>query len=69
MPVDDQISNPTANRPFADVLSTRMSRRSMMTGSLATAAVAFFGQSAILIVCQSSTADNAVCSAASGNTV
>lgn len=47
MPVDDQISNPTSNRPFADVLATRMSRRSMMAGSLATAAVAFFGQSGI----------------------
>ena len=45
MPVDDQPTNPTDNRPFADVLATRMSRRSMMAGSLATAAVAFFGMS------------------------
>jgi len=47
MPVDDFSSNPTDNRPFADVLHARMSRRSMMAGSLATAAVAFFGQSGI----------------------
>ena len=44
MPVDDGVSNPSSNRPFADVLAARMSRRSVMTGSLATAAVAFFAQ-------------------------
>ncbi len=47
MPVDDFSSNPTDNRPFAEVLHARFSRRSMMAGSLATAAVAFFGQSGI----------------------
>ncbi|MGE5209974.1 MAG: PhoX family protein [Acidobacteriota bacterium] len=42
MPVDDGISNPTANRPFHDVLNVSISRRKMMIGSLATAATTFF---------------------------
>jgi secreted PhoX family phosphatase len=42
VPVDDGISNPTANRPFQDVLNASISRRKMMIGSLATAATTFF---------------------------
>ena len=42
MPVDDGISNPTANRPFHDVLNASISRRKMMVGSLAAAATTFF---------------------------
>lgn len=48
MTVDDGISNPTSNRPFQDVLAKRVSRRTVMTGSLATAAVAFFGASGVV---------------------
>ena len=47
MPVDDLHSNNSGNRPFAVVLGARFSRRQRMAGSLATAAVAFFGQSGI----------------------
>ncbi len=47
MTVDDIPTNPTDNRPFGDVLGARLSRRSMMTGSLAAAAVTFFGGSGI----------------------
>jgi secreted PhoX family phosphatase len=42
VPVDDGISNPTANRSFQDVLNASISRRKMMVGSLATAATTFF---------------------------
>jgi secreted PhoX family phosphatase len=45
--VDDGISNPSTNRPFEDVLAARISRRTVMAGGLATAAVAFFGPSAV----------------------
>lgn len=43
MPVDDFSSNPTDNRPFADVLNARISRRTAIAGSLATAALVFAG--------------------------
>ncbi|GAB4199939.1 MAG: PhoX family phosphatase [Wenzhouxiangellaceae bacterium] len=42
---DDDISNPSSNRPFDQVLSSRYSRREMLVGSLAGAAVSFFGSS------------------------
>jgi secreted PhoX family phosphatase len=45
--VDDEITNTSGNRPFADVLDARMSRRKVMVGGLATAAVAFFGHSGV----------------------
>ena len=44
----DQISNHSGNRPFVEVLTARMSRRSMMTGSLATAAATFFAPSGVV---------------------
>ena len=45
MPVDDEIVNPSDNRPFADVLEARISRRSVMVGSLAAAATTFLATS------------------------
>ena len=42
MSIDDQINNHSGNRPFHDVLASRMNRRTMLAGSLATAATAFF---------------------------
>jgi len=47
MSVDEEIVNPSTNRPFRDVLNARVSRRKVMVGGLATAAVGFFGQSGI----------------------
>lgn len=43
---DNGISNPTDNRPFHDVLQTRISRRRVLTGGLAVATTAFFGGAA-----------------------
>ncbi len=43
MPVDDIATNPSANRPFEDVLYARISRRKVLGGSLATGATIFFG--------------------------
>ncbi len=40
--VDDNPTNPTDNRPFADIIDARLSRRSMLGGSLAAAAATFF---------------------------
>jgi len=48
MPVDDEIVNPSDNRPFADVLNARISRRHVMVGGLATAAVGFFARSGVV---------------------
>ena len=42
MTVDDEITNPTSNRPFRDVMSARLSRRDAMVGGLAAAATTFF---------------------------
>ncbi len=58
MTVDDFVSNKSANRPFEDVLRARLSRRTVMAGSLATAATTFFAQG---------TAGAAVASRANGN--
>ena len=40
---DDGVSNPTDNRPFHDVLATRISRRGAVAGGAATLAAAFLG--------------------------
>jgi len=48
MPVDDEIVNPSDNRPFAEILNARISRRHVMVGGLAAAAVGFFGQSGVV---------------------
>jgi hypothetical protein len=40
-------TNPSGNRPFGDVVNARMSRRNFVAGSLAAAAVGFFGVSGI----------------------
>lgn len=47
---NNNISNPTDNRPFHDVLETRISRRKMLTGSLALAVTSFFGGTGIALV-------------------
>ena len=47
MPVDDDVVNPSDNRPFADILNARISRRNAMAGGLAAAAVGFFAQSGV----------------------
>lgn len=39
--LEDQSTNPSGNRPFASVVSARISRRTVMQGSLATAATTF----------------------------
>ncbi len=39
---DDVVTNPTDNRPFADVLQTRISRREALAGGAAAAAATFF---------------------------
>lgn len=44
---DESTSNPTDNRPFNDVLDARFSRRTLMVGSLAGAAVAFVGMPSV----------------------
>lgn len=44
--MEEEFSNHSDNRTFEDVLSVHMSRRSVLVGGLATAAVAFFGSSA-----------------------
>ena len=45
---DDGTSNPTDNRPFDDILQARLGRRAVLGGSLATAALTFFGASPAL---------------------
>ncbi|MEY3111426.1 MAG: hypothetical protein RIT23_557 [Actinomycetota bacterium] len=47
MEMDDTFSNHSDNRTFEDVLSAHMSRRSVIVGGLATAALTFFGGSAV----------------------
>ncbi len=42
MPVDEQATNPSPNRPFEKVLNARISRRKVLGGSLATGATVFF---------------------------
>ena len=42
---DDLVTNRSGNRPFADVLGSRMSRRKAIAGGLATMAVTFVGPS------------------------
>jgi hypothetical protein len=44
---DDTTCNPTDNRPFQEILDARLSRRTLMVGSLAGAAVAFVGMPTI----------------------
>ena len=44
---NDTISNPTDNRPFADIVGARFSRRSALVGGLATAAISFVGGSTV----------------------
>ncbi|MEY3582854.1 MAG: hypothetical protein RLZ02_1807, partial [Actinomycetota bacterium] len=39
----DEVSNKSSNREFEDVLNSYMSRRSLLVGSLAGAALTFFG--------------------------
>ncbi|MTA12270.1 MAG: hypothetical protein F2534_06695, partial [Actinobacteria bacterium] len=43
MDVDQVPSNPSTHDSFDDVLSRRISRRTVMVGGLATAAVGFLG--------------------------
>ena len=47
MPVDDDIVNPSDNRPFTEILNARITRRNALVGGLATAAVGFFAQSGV----------------------
>ena len=44
---DNGISNPSSNRPFEDVLAAHISRRKVLTGSVAAAALTFVGSSAV----------------------
>ncbi len=46
MSVDDEITNRSGNRPFADVLASRFGRRTFVAGSFAAAATTFYGASA-----------------------
>ncbi len=46
MTVDDEIVNPSPNRPFEDILRARISRRGAMAGGMATAAAGFIGANA-----------------------
>ena len=45
--MEEEFSNHSDNRTFEDVLSVHMSRRNVLIGGFATAAVAFFGGSAV----------------------
>jgi len=46
---DDHISNDSGNRPFQDVLATRISRRKAMAGGLAAAATTFLGGAGVVL--------------------
>ncbi|TNF33292.1 MAG: PhoX family phosphatase [Gammaproteobacteria bacterium] len=46
---DEIPSNPTNNRKFVDILESRISRRTVLAGGLATATVSFFGGSSIAL--------------------
>ncbi|MGB5760130.1 MAG: PhoX family phosphatase [Acidimicrobiales bacterium] len=39
---DERPSNPTSNRPFAEILESRMARRTVLSGGVAAAAATFF---------------------------
>ena len=43
--MDNIAANKSGNRPFSDVLEVNASRRTLLKGSLAVAAIAFFGGS------------------------
>jgi secreted PhoX family phosphatase len=45
---DNGVSNPSANRPFEDVLASHLSRRTVLAGGLTAAALAFMGSSAVV---------------------
>lgn len=45
MTVDDEIVNPSGNRPFEDVLQATLSRRAALSGGVATAAAVFLSTS------------------------
>ena len=47
MTVDDEIVNPSGNRPFQDILQTRISRRGAMAGGLATTAAGFLATTGV----------------------
>ncbi len=44
---DEEISNPSSNRPFEDVLATHISRRKVLVGGAAAAAMTFVGSSTV----------------------
>ncbi|MEM9103494.1 MAG: PhoX family phosphatase [Pseudomonadota bacterium] len=44
---DNEVCNPSENRPFSDVLAKKMSRRNVMSGSLAVAATGFMTTSGV----------------------
>ncbi|NGP51999.1 PhoX family phosphatase [Thioalkalivibrio sp. XN8] len=46
---DNEVSNPSKNRPFRDVLEVSLSRRKMLMGSLATAATAYVATSSVAL--------------------
>ena len=47
MPVDDEVVNPSGNRPFEDVLRNSLSRRHALAGGVATAAATFLATSPV----------------------
>lgn len=49
MSVDDQIDNKSGNTPFGEVLEQRVSRRGVLKGGLACAALGFFGSAGSLL--------------------
>ena len=55
MTVDDEIVNPSPNRPFEDILRARISRRGAMAGGMATAAAGFIGANATSVANAQST--------------